>query len=164
MLDKVFGLSDLDGTAQALLEDARRRSAFTGPVVLALVGGMGAGKTTLFRAMGTCLGCDPLPTSPTYALMQEYRTAEGKVVIHGDLYRLRGPEEWLALDPEHLLARADWVWLEWPERAGSFLPASTLFYKLETLPPASEWAGVGMDSAEVPHQRRLTWVDDPNLL
>lgn len=164
MLDKVFGLSDLDEAAQALLDHALLHRTGSGPIVLALIGGMGAGKTTLFRAMGSCLGCDPLPTSPTYALMQDYRTAEGKVVIHADLYRLRGPEEWLALDPEHFLARADWVWLEWPERAGPYLPASTLFYKLETLPPASEWAGVGMDSAEVPLQRRLTWVDDPNLL
>jgi tRNA threonylcarbamoyl adenosine modification protein YjeE len=97
------------------------------PIVLALIGGMGAGKTTLFRAMGTCLDCDPLPTSPTYALIQEYRTADGKVVIHADLDRLRGPEEWLDLDPEHLLDRADWVWLEWPERAGPYLPASTFF-------------------------------------
>ena len=164
MLDKVFGLSDLDEASQALLDHALLHRTGSRPIVLALIGGMGAGKTTLFRAMGSCLGCDPLPTSPTYALMQEYRTDHGKVVIHADLDRLRGPEEWLDLDPEHLLDRADWVWLEWPERAGSFLPSSTLFYKLETLPPASEWAGVGMDSAEVPLQRRLTWVDDPNLL
>lgn len=164
MLDKVFGLSDLDEAAQALLDHALLHRTGSGPNVLALIGGMGAGKTTLFRAMGSCLGCDPLPTSPTYALMQEYRTDQGKVVIHADLDRLRGPEEWLDLDPEHLLDRADWVWLEWPERAGPYLPASTLFYKLETLPPASEWAGVGMDSVEVPHQRRLTWVDGLDLL
>ena len=159
MLDKVFGLSDLDGTAQALLDHAHRHQTGSGPIVLALIGGMGAGKTTLFRAMGSCLGCDPLPTSPTYALMQEYRTDHGKVVIHADLDRLRGPEEWLDLDPEHLLDRADWVWLEWPERAGPYLPASTLFYKLESLVQATDLRGTGIDPAEVPHLRRLTWVD-----
>lgn len=92
MFDKVFGLSELDGTAKAFLDHALRQRTGSLPIVLALIGGMGAGKTTLFRAMGTCLDCDPLPTSPTYALIQEYRTADGKVVIHADLDRLRGPE------------------------------------------------------------------------
>ena len=159
MFDKVFGLSELDGPAKALLDHALRQRTGSLPIVLALIGGMGAGKTTLFRAMGTCLDCDPLPTSPTYALIQEYRTADGKVVIHADLDRLRGPEEWLDLDPEHLLDRADWVWLEWPERAGPYLPASTLFYKLESLVQATDLRGTGIDPAEVPHQRRLTWMD-----
>ncbi|NBW32462.1 MAG: tRNA (adenosine(37)-N6)-threonylcarbamoyltransferase complex ATPase subunit type 1 TsaE [Cytophagia bacterium] len=161
MLDRVFGLSDLDGVAQALLDHAHRRRIGSLPVVLALIGEMGAGKTTLFRAMGTCLGCDPLPTSPTYSLIQEYRTEEGGVVLHADLYRLRGPEEWLALDPAHFLNQADWVWLEWPERAGPALPEQTLFYKLETFGTSPEVLEGERLPAEYENRRRLTSVDGP---
>ena len=150
MLDLDFGLNELESVGQALLEDAAIRRGGLKPVVVALLGEMGAGKTTLFRAMGLGLNCDPLPTSPTYALMQEYRTPNGGLLLHADLYRLGHPEEWLTLDPDNAMQEADWVWLEWPENAGPWLPEHTLYYRLESL----------QDGAA----RRLYAVDTPNLL
>lgn len=131
MLDCVFVLNDLESMAKALLEDAASRRGGQKPVVIALIGDMGAGKTTLFRAMGLVLGADPLPTSPTYALMQEYCLPDGGLILHADLFRLRNPGEWLDLDAEKAMDEADWVWLEWPEQAGPWLPEHTLSYRLE---------------------------------
>lgn len=93
---------------------------------------MGSGKTTLIRAMGKHLGCNPLPTSPTFSLIQTYMTANGGQVVHADLFRLRNPQEWLALDLEILVAGAEWLWVEWPEKAMDFMPEGMAHFELET--------------------------------
>jgi tRNA threonylcarbamoyladenosine biosynthesis protein TsaE len=90
-----------------------------------LHGDLGAGKTTLARGFLQALGYSGVVRSPTYTLVESY--ALGAVtVVHTDLYRLQRPEELEALGLRDL-AVADHVWLiEWPERAGSWLPAADI--------------------------------------
>jgi tRNA threonylcarbamoyladenosine biosynthesis protein TsaE len=91
------------------------------PALVALRGDLGAGKTTLVQAICRGLGVEDEVTSPTYALVHEYRGRTGQV-FHLDLYRLEGPHQLENLGFDDILAAGDVVLVEWPERAGDALP------------------------------------------
>lgn len=94
--------------------------------VVALQGGLGAGKTTLARAILRAASGDPglIVPSPTFTLVEVYDTRRG-VFWHFDLYRLETPEQVFELGWEE--ARADGIALvEWAERLGMLLPTERL--------------------------------------
>ncbi len=94
--------------------------------VVGLSGPLGAGKTTLVGYLARALGSQDLVSSPTFALVHEY---EGKLpIVHMDLYRLGSPEEFLELEETYIRPKA-LVLIEWPQRAGPYLPP--LLYRLE---------------------------------
>jgi tRNA threonylcarbamoyladenosine biosynthesis protein TsaE len=101
--------------------------------VLALEGDLGAGKTTLVQAIVRGLGVTEPASSPTYALVHRYQGRRGPV-FHLDCYRLRTPAEAADLDWEGLLRDGDAVLIEWPERAGAWLPALTRRFRMHHLP------------------------------
>ncbi len=101
--------------------------------VLTLEGELGAGKTTFARAVVRGLGATELATSPTYALVHRYAGRRGPV-FHLDCYRLRAPEEAMDLDWESLVAEGDALIIEWPERAGPWLPPPSHRVRLHHLP------------------------------
>lgn len=84
--------------------------------VVLLTGDLGAGKTTLVKAIAEKLEIVDQVTSPTYSLVQEYRTVRGEVVYHLDLYRLESYDEVIAAGIEELLD-GDYLcaFIEWPE-------------------------------------------------
>lgn len=93
-----------------------------GPVFLGLKGPLGAGKSVLARAVARGAGVvGPIP-SPTFNLLFEYPTARGFTLVHVDLYRIETPEELWDLGWDELGASAEMVLVEWPERAGDYLP------------------------------------------
>jgi tRNA threonylcarbamoyl adenosine modification protein YjeE len=92
-------------------------------------GDLGAGKTTLIKAVTRGLGVTRPATSPTYALVHRYQGARGPV-FHLDCFRLRSPEEAADLDWEGLLGEGDAILVEWPERAGDWMPAPTRRFRL----------------------------------
>lgn len=96
---------------------------------LALRGELGAGKTTLARAVigAMCGPCD-VP-SPTYTLVQQYDTAQGEL-WHADMYRLNAPQDCLELGLEDAFLDAICL-IEWPERLGHFLPETAIDLTLE---------------------------------
>ena len=92
------------------------------PLVVTLAGELGAGKTTLAQAICRGFGVRDDVTSPTYALVHEYRAPGGRV-FHLDLYRLKHEDELTNIGWDDLLAADDaLVLVEWPERAGGRLP------------------------------------------
>lgn len=98
--------------------------------VVALEGGLGAGKTTLARAILRAAAGDPelIVPSPTFTLVEIYETP-GVSWWHFDLYRLEQPEQVFELGWEE--ARAEGVALvEWPERLGPLLPRDRLTVRL----------------------------------
>jgi tRNA threonylcarbamoyladenosine biosynthesis protein TsaE len=103
--------------------------------VLAFEGDLGAGKTTLVQAIVRGLGAGAPATSPTYALVHRYQGRRGPV-FHVDCYRLRSPDEAADLDWEGLLRDGDAVLIEWPERAGPWLPPRVQRFRLHHLPDA----------------------------
>ncbi|MEO1253207.1 MAG: tRNA (adenosine(37)-N6)-threonylcarbamoyltransferase complex ATPase subunit type 1 TsaE [Pseudomonadota bacterium] len=115
-------LSDTKGLGQAIA-----RSLAAGDVVL-LKGPLGAGKTTLARAIIGELCGDVAAPSPTYTLVETYE-APAFSLWHFDLYRLEAPHEIWELGVEE--AFADGVSLiEWPERAEAMMPENALMISL----------------------------------
>ncbi len=97
--------------------------------VVWLEGPLGAGKTTMARAIVRGRGVPELATSPTYGLVHHYEGPRGSV-YHVDCYRLRKPDEAADLDWETLLG-GDLLLIEWPARAGAWAPKPTLTLSLD---------------------------------
>ena len=89
--------------------------------VITFEGDLGAGKTTFIQAVVRGLGVSQPATSPTYSLVHRYHGARGPV-FHLDCFRLHSPDEATDLDWEGLLAEGDAILVEWPERAGGWIP------------------------------------------
>lgn len=97
-----------------------------GDIVL-LHGDLGAGKTTLAQGIAAALGVTKTVQSPTFTLVSDYpvtlASGAATVLYHLDLYRLNDPEELGDIGWDELIAANDSVMIvEWPERAGDWLP------------------------------------------
>jgi tRNA threonylcarbamoyladenosine biosynthesis protein TsaE len=92
------------------------------PLVVTLAGELGAGKTTLARAICHGFGVAGQVTSPTFSLVHEYDAPRGRV-YHLDLYRLEGPGDLTNVGWDEIVSDRALVLVEWPERAGDRLPA-----------------------------------------
>ena len=113
-------LADADATAAL---GARLAQALPERGVVHLHGDLGAGKSTLARAVLRALGVTGTIRSPTYTLVEQYPLAGGGTGLHLDLYRIGDPGEleFLGLDGSDIR-----LWLvEWPERGQGALPADT---------------------------------------
>jgi len=107
--ERVFALSDIREVADKLLEWSG------GVTVCVLEGPMGAGKTTLVRAMCAALGVEDGVNSPTFGLVQQYRTRLGDTVVHIDGFRLEHAGQIDALGIEEVLKGRTPCYIEWPE-------------------------------------------------
>ena len=96
---------------------------------VALQGDLGAGKTTLARAILRGLGVEGEVPSPSFTMLQEYETARLKVV-HCDFYRLANQSELDELGLEEALQQAAML-IEWPERAHERIPADALWIEID---------------------------------
>jgi tRNA threonylcarbamoyladenosine biosynthesis protein TsaE len=103
------------------------------PLVVTLSGELGAGKTTLARAICRGYGVSDEITSPTFTIVHEYGGGRSPV-YHLDLYRLRVPDELANLGWDDILADQALVLIEWPERAGALLPIDHIPMQLQHLP------------------------------
>lgn len=113
----VHQLDQLNTVAHRLLAEGRDR-----PVWL-FEGDMGAGKTTLIKALCRALGVVSLVQSPTFSIVNEYTTHEGKSVYHFDCYRLRNEAEALDIGIEEYVDSGNYCFFEWPERITALWPA-----------------------------------------
>ena len=90
--------------------------------VFAFYGGMGAGKTTFIKAICEQLGVQDTVTSPTFAIVNEYRTNTGDQIFHFDFYRIRKVEEVYDMGYEDYVYSGAVCFLEWPELIEELLP------------------------------------------
>ena len=116
--------------------------------VVALRGDLGAGKTTLARAILSALGHEGEVPSPTFTLVQSYETPR-LAVAHFDLYRLKRPEEIAELGFDDALD-AGAALVEWPEMAEAAMPDERLDVTLTAEPRAAALSGGGRWAALVP--------------
>lgn len=112
-----------------------------GPMVLALHGDLGSGKTCFVQGLAAALGIDRPVTSPTFTLVHEYQGT--RPLVHVDLYRLRDSLDALMLGMEEYFESGGVVAVEWADRAEDIFPAEAIHLHFETLPDS-------------PHSRRIT--------
>ena len=125
----IRNLADLDRAAGAFLEAIgnRRLIAFYAP--------MGAGKTTFTTALCKHLGVrEDAVSSPTFAIVNEYRTGSGEAMYHFDFYRITKPEEALDIGLYDYLDSGRLCLMEWPENIEDLLPEETLKVHITVAP------------------------------
>jgi tRNA threonylcarbamoyladenosine biosynthesis protein TsaE len=105
----------------------------TAPLILALKGDLGAGKTTFLKGfISELASVDPSEIqSPTFTYLQTY----GDTISHFDLYRLQHHEQFESAGFGDILHQGGICCIEWPERIESHLPAHTLFLQISYLSP-----------------------------
>ena len=137
MLPPYHHLPPLTGSGRLVVDERelaawgeRFGRAATPPLLVAIGGELGAGKTTLVRAICHGYGVTEEVTSPTYALVHEYDAPRSRV-YHLDLYRLKGPEELTNIGWEDIVAAPALVLVEWPDRAGTRMPREHVPISLE---------------------------------
>lgn len=109
-------------TERELIDWGRRLGRqITPPLIVTLEGDLGAGKTTLARAICEGFGVQDEVTSPTYAIVHEYHASKAPV-YHVDLYRLEKPSELQNVGWDDITQADALVLVEWPERAAGYLP------------------------------------------
>ena len=94
--------------------------------VFAFYGNMGVGKTTLIKAICKELGVNEAVTSPTFAIVNEYRLPDGAPVYHFDCYRVEKLEELFDLGFEEYVYNNALCFIEWPELVEPLLPEGTV--------------------------------------
>ena len=94
--------------------------------ILAFYGEMGAGKTTIIKVLCRLLGAVDIAVSPTFTLVNEYRTASGTPIYHIDFYRINNTDEVFDFGFEEYLSGNNYCFIEWPGLVEAFLPEETL--------------------------------------
>jgi tRNA threonylcarbamoyladenosine biosynthesis protein TsaE len=87
---------------------------------------MGAGKTTIIKAICQTLGAIDIVSSPTFTLVNEYKTSSGESLYHIDFYRIRKQEEVFDFGIEEYLTGESYCFMEWPELIEEILPEETV--------------------------------------
>ena len=118
------GLENLQETAKQLLELAGSRRVWL------LHGDMGAGKTTLIKAICGQLGVVDNVTSPTFSIINEYDSTNGPL-YHFDFYRVKTLEEALDAGVEDYFFSGNYCFIEWPEIIKPILPDNYLNLSIE---------------------------------
>ena len=119
-MDVSFSLETINEAAQTFL------NITAGKKVIALHGEMGAGKTTFVHAVCDILQVKNSVSSPTFSIINEYTSAEGKTIYHLDLYRLKDEQEALNAGVEDCFYSGNLCMVEWPEITPALFPEDTV--------------------------------------
>ena len=95
-----------------------------------LIGPNGSGKTTLIREIVARLGADDTVTSPTFAIVNQYTTREGKNIYHFDFYRINRLEEAYDFGYEEYFYSGNLCLVEWPEKIEELLPEEVMTVRI----------------------------------
>ncbi len=135
----IRNLSELDSAARQFLKEIGNRS------LVAFYAPMGAGKTTFTTAICKALGVrEDAVSSPTFAIVNEYRAASGEPVYHFDFYRITKEAEALDIGLYEYLDSGSLCLMEWPENIESLLPEETLNVSISVGPDGTRtvsWDG-----------------------
>jgi tRNA threonylcarbamoyladenosine biosynthesis protein TsaE len=117
---EIKSLSDINHIA------ARFIQAHPADRIFAFYGAMGTGKTTFIKALCEEMKVIDYVTSPTFALINEYKTENDYTIFHFDFYRIKNLSEAYDLGYEDYFFSGDYCFIEWPEMIESLLPTITV--------------------------------------
>ena len=128
----INGLQELEASAKTFLEAIGNAS------LIAFYAPMGAGKTTFITAVCKALGVEEdAISSPTFAIVNEYRMRSGEPLFHFDFYRIEHLEEALDIGLYDYLDSGALCLMEWPENIEGLLPEETLKVQIRVNPDRS---------------------------
>ena len=113
-MEYTYALDQIDEVAEALIKNLKFST-------ILFYGDLGAGKTTLIKTLVKRLGSADNVSSPTFSLINEYKTDAGASIFHLDLYRLKDENEAYDLGIEELLETDSLKLIEWPQKINSLL-------------------------------------------
>lgn len=123
---KIQSLEQIQEAARQFVE------AMGDNTVFAFYGKMGAGKTTFIKAVCEVLGVEDVITSPTFAIVNEYRSdLAGELIYHFDFYRIKKLDEVYDMGYEDYFYSGALCFIEWPELIEELLPGNTIKVSIE---------------------------------
>ena len=133
-MNTVFNITQINDVASQLWAEGKHRK------VWAFNGQMGAGKTTFIHVLCSYIGVTDAVSSPTFALINEYRfadkTSKEQIIYHMDWYRLKGIEEAINAGMEDCLQQPNvYCFVEWPSIAAVLLPMPYVYVDINIASP-----------------------------
>lgn len=110
-----FSIVEIEHVAQEILKQNPEKT-------ILFYGEMGAGKTTLIKAIGKILGVSTCMSSPTFSLVNEYKTTSDEIIYHFDFYRIKSENEALDMGFEEYIYSGNYCFIEWAEKIPSLIP------------------------------------------
>jgi tRNA threonylcarbamoyladenosine biosynthesis protein TsaE len=125
-MNRNYSLTELTAIAEEIIATTQHK-------ILLFYGEMGVGKTTLIKEICNVLGVEDIAHSPTFSLVNEYKTTSNKIVYHFDFYRIEDEEEAYDMGIEDYLYSNNWCLVEWPENVKNLLPLDTVSISISLL-------------------------------
>ena len=116
---KTYQLDQITEIAKAILAEAHHKTVL-------FYGEMGVGKTTLIKEVIAQLGVSDTVSSPTFSLVNEYKTTNNESVFHFDFYRINTEEEAMDIGFEEYIYNDSWCFIEWPEKVENLVPLKSV--------------------------------------
>ncbi len=134
MSKKSILIKDLKDLERAAAEFIREKPSGS---VIAFYGSMGAGKTTFIKSLCRVLGVPDVVNSPTFTIINEYKTRDGKPVYHFDLYRIEKIAELYDIGIDEFIYSGHLCLIEWPEKMEQILPEDCIRVTINVLDSGS---------------------------
>jgi len=125
---------ELSFTIESINEVAKAVLGANPNKVILFNGEMGVGKTTFIKALCIELGVKEATSSPTFSLVNEYEAADGELIYHFDVYRLKNEAEAYDMGMDEYLHSGEWNFIEWAEKITSLVPDDYTVIDLTKLP------------------------------
>ena len=126
-MEFIFSLDEIENVARSLVAEKPNK-------VILFHGEMGAGKTTFIKQLAKELGVTEATSSPTFSLVNEYRTTDNQIVYHFDFYRLKNETEALDMGVDEYLYSGNWCFIEWAEQIPNLIPETHSVISIKELP------------------------------